>query len=62
LNRSTNEIRYPHRIEIKEEDVTYSLNAVERIRNFEPILNLRNIINKKKENDVKEISNEENNK
>jgi HEPN domain-containing protein len=61
LNRFTNEIRYPHRIEIKEEDITYSLNAVERIRNFEPMLNLRNTINKEKEN-VKEISNEENNK
>jgi hypothetical protein len=31
---------------------------VEKIRNFEPIQNLRNIITK--ENDVKEISDEEN--
>jgi HEPN domain-containing protein len=52
LNRFTNEIRYPHRIEIREEDVTYSLNAVERIRNFEPILNLRNTIIKENENEI----------
>jgi HEPN domain-containing protein len=37
LNRFTNEIRYPHRIEIKEEDVSYSISAVERIKNFGPI-------------------------
>jgi HEPN domain-containing protein len=45
LNKFTNEIRYPYRIEIKEEDVIYAFNAVERIRNIEPILNLRNILN-----------------
>ena len=48
LNRFTNEIRYPHRIEIREEDVSYSLNAVERIRNFEAIKILKNIINNEK--------------
>jgi len=37
LNRFTNEIRYPHRIEINKEDVNYSINAVERIRNIEPL-------------------------
>ena len=48
LNRFTNEIRYPHRIEIKEEDVSYALNATDRIRNFEAIKTLRDIINCKK--------------
>ena len=43
LNRFANEIRYPHRIEIKEEDVNYSINAVERIRNLEPIKKLIDI-------------------
>ena len=43
LNKFTNEIRYPYRIEIKEEDVTYSLNAVEQIRNIEAIKILRNL-------------------
>jgi len=44
LNKFTNEIRYPHRIEILEEDVIYSINAVERIRNIGPIKKLREII------------------
>jgi HEPN domain-containing protein len=43
LNKFTNEIRYPHRIEIKEEDVNYSISAVDRIRNIESIKNLREI-------------------
>jgi HEPN domain-containing protein len=43
LNRFSNEIRYPYRIEIREEDVAYALNAVEKIRCIEPILSLRNI-------------------
>jgi HEPN domain-containing protein len=63
LNRFASDIRYPHRIEIKEEDVTYSFNAVEKIRNFEPMLNLRNTIIKesKKEDGFQEVSNEKNN-
>ena len=48
LNRFTNEIRYPHRIEIKEEDVNYSISAVEQIKNLEPLKNIRDIIEKKK--------------
>jgi len=43
LNRFTNEIRYPHRIEIKEEDVNYSLNAVQRIKNVDPMKKLREL-------------------
>ena len=46
LNRFTNEIRYPHRIEIKEEDVHYSIGAVERIGNLEPIKKLKDVIDK----------------
>jgi HEPN domain-containing protein len=45
LNRFTNEIRYPHRIEIKKEDVDYSINAVERIRNIDPIKKVIDIAN-----------------
>jgi HEPN domain-containing protein len=40
LNKFTSDIRYPYRIEIKEEDVIYSINAVDRIRNIEPIYKL----------------------
>jgi HEPN domain-containing protein len=46
LNRFANEIRYPHRIEVKEEDVSYSISAVERIRDLEPIKKIINIIEK----------------
>jgi hypothetical protein len=48
LNRFTNEIRYPHRIEINEEDVNYSINAVEHIRNIEPIKKVIDIVNNMK--------------
>ena len=37
LNKFTNEIRYPHRIEIKEEDVIYSIDSADRIRSIDPI-------------------------
>jgi HEPN domain-containing protein len=50
LNRFTNEIRYPHRIEIKEEDVSYSINAVERIRNIEPLKKIIDIVNNLEKN------------
>jgi HEPN domain-containing protein len=43
LNKFANEIRYPYRIEIKDEDVVYALNAVEKIGNIEPILKIKNI-------------------
>ena len=48
LNRYTVEIRYPHRIEVKKEDVTYSLNAVERIKNYKEIKKISDIINNQK--------------
>ena len=44
LNRFTNEIRYPHRIEINKEDVNYSINAVEHIINIEPIKKVIDIV------------------
>jgi HEPN domain-containing protein len=46
LNRFTNEIRYPHKIEIKQEDVNYSINAVEKVKNVESIKNIVTIISK----------------
>ena len=44
LNKFANDIRYPHRYETKEDDVNFCINAVEKIRNFEPIKKLKNII------------------
>jgi len=49
LNKFANDIRYPHRIEIKEEDVIYAINAVERIKNIIPIKNLIDITIKENE-------------
>ena len=50
LNRYTNEIRYPHRIEIEAEDVNYAISAAERIRDVEPIKKIIEIINEEKSN------------
>ena len=44
LNRFTNDVRYPHKYETDEKDANFSIGAVEKIRNFKPILELRNII------------------
>ena len=44
LNMYNNEIRYPDRIEVKIEDVKYSLSAVERIKVIEPFKKLRDFI------------------
>jgi HEPN domain-containing protein len=45
LNKFTNEIRYPHSIEINKEDVNYSINAVKRIKSIEPIKKIIDIVN-----------------
>ena len=45
LNRFTNEIRYPHRIEVNEDDIKYSLGAVEKIKNIGPMKKLIDFIN-----------------
>jgi HEPN domain-containing protein len=50
LNRFTGEIRYPHRIEVQEDDLKYSLIAVERIKNVEPMKALINLIRKETQN------------
>ena len=41
LNKFSNDIRYPHKYQVNESDVSYSIRLVEKIRNFEPISNLR---------------------
>ncbi|MDR3171537.1 MAG: HEPN domain-containing protein [Treponema sp.] len=42
LNRFANDIRYPHKYEVNETDVKFSIDAVETIRNIKPVLALRN--------------------
>jgi hypothetical protein len=50
LNRFANDIRYPHKYEVTETDVDFSLDGVEKIRNIKPMI------------DIKKITNDENNK
>jgi HEPN domain-containing protein len=45
INRFANDIRYPHKYEVNDSDVQFSLNAVEKIMNFDPIIKIRNEIN-----------------
>ena len=41
LNRFASDIRYPHQYEVFETDAIRAINTVEKIRNFKPILELR---------------------
>jgi len=51
LNRYINEIRYPYRIQVYEEDVLYVINSVEKIRNIEQLKKIREELDKEdKEN------------
>ena len=45
LNRFANNIRYPHPYETGDTDANFAIDAVEKIRNFKPVLDLRNLIN-----------------
>jgi HEPN domain-containing protein len=37
-------VRYPHKYEITEDDVTFSINAVEKVRNCKPIIELIDLV------------------
>jgi HEPN domain-containing protein len=45
LNRFANDIRYPHKYEVTEDDVNFAIRAVEKVRNIIPIIDLRNKLN-----------------
>jgi hypothetical protein len=45
LNRFANDIRYPHKYKVTENDVNFSIGAVETIKNIKPIVTLKNEIN-----------------
>ena len=45
LNRFVNDIRYPHKYEVTENDVDFSINAIEKIKDIKPIFDIRNGIN-----------------
>jgi HEPN domain-containing protein len=42
LNRFATDIRYPNKYEVTENHVEFAIAAVEKIRDFKPILDLRN--------------------
>jgi HEPN domain-containing protein len=44
LNRFANDIRYPHKYEVNEDDVNFSINAVEKIKELKPIVGIQNEI------------------
>jgi HEPN domain-containing protein len=45
LNRFASDIRYPHKYEVTENNVNFSINAVEEVKKAKPIIDLRNKIN-----------------
>ena len=46
LTTFANDIRYPHKYEITEDDVNFSIKAVEKVKNCKPIIDMINSINK----------------
>ena len=46
LNKFANDIRYPHKYQVTEDEVDFAIKAVEKIRNIQPITELINNINK----------------
>ena len=44
-DRFVNDIRYPHKYEINENDVNFSINSVEKVKSLKPFINIRNEIN-----------------
>jgi HEPN domain-containing protein len=56
LNRFANDIRYPHKYEVSEDDINISINAAENVSNIKPVVSIRNKIHNaddKKEDIVK---------
>jgi HEPN domain-containing protein len=51
LNRFSNDIRYPHKYEVNENDAGFSIDAVETIRNIRPIIALKDEIKNKINNE-----------
>jgi len=46
LNRFANDIRYPHKYEISEDDVNFAINSVEKVKLLKPIIDIRSEIDK----------------
>jgi HEPN domain-containing protein len=41
LNRFANDIRYPHQYEISEDDVSFAINSVDKVKLLKPIIDIR---------------------
>ena len=41
LNRFVNDIRYPHKFEVYDDDVNFSISSAEKIKNIKPIIDIR---------------------
>jgi HEPN domain-containing protein len=54
LNRFANDIRYPHKYEVNENDVNFSIDAVEKIKELKPIIEIQDEITDK-DNEVNDI-------
>ena len=50
LNRFANDIRYPHKFEVNEDDVSFSISSAEKIRNLEPIIDIRKELDEESNN------------
>jgi HEPN domain-containing protein len=60
LNRFANDVRYPHKYEVNEADVNYSINAVEKIKAIGPLIIIRkNIDNENNDEEGKKGKKEE---
>jgi HEPN domain-containing protein len=46
-NRFANDIRYPHKYEVTENDADFSISAAEKVKNLKPIIDIRNEISSK---------------
>jgi len=47
LNRFANDIRYPHQYEISEDDVSFAISSVEKIKLLKPIIDMRSEVDGK---------------
>ena len=45
LNKFATDIRYPKKYEVTEGDIVRSIAAVEKVRDFKPILDMRTVVN-----------------
>ena len=54
LNRFANDIRYPHKYEVDENDVIFSMDAIEKIKSIKPMIDIRNeiVIETNKEDNI----------